>query len=146
MRRIEKIAYLYEAKRLVDLIIRRYCALVKEFSLRDYSPFIRNIINHVDFNVGEALSVKILAKKFKVSPGNLSVQFRREKGMALTGYINAKRLERAKSMLHGSGLYVQEIAEQCGFLNINYFSRLFKRRFGVSPLEFRKKTATLHKL
>jgi AraC-like DNA-binding protein len=146
MRRIEKVADLYEAKRLVDLMIRRYCALVKEFSLRDYSPFIRNVINHVDFNLGEALSVKFLANRFRVSPGNLSAQFRREKGMTLTGYINAKRLERAKSMLHGSGLYVQEIAERCGFLNINYFSRLFKQQFGVSPMEFRKKMVTLHNL
>ncbi|MDR2054007.1 MAG: helix-turn-helix domain-containing protein [Treponema sp.] len=137
MRRIENITDMYDLTRLTELMIRRYCALVKEFSLRDYSPLIRNVINHIDFNLREPLSVQFLAKQFKVSPSNLSAQFRREKGMPLTDFINAKRLERAKSMLHGSGLHVQEIADQCGFLDTNYFSRIFKRHFGVSPKEFR---------
>jgi AraC-like DNA-binding protein len=146
LHRIENAANAYDLIRLNELMIRRYCSLVKEFSLRDFSPFIRNVINHVDFNLQEYLTVTSLAKQFKVSPGNLSVQFRREKGMPLTDYINVKRLERAKSMLYGTGLYIKEIADQCGFMDDNYFSRLFKRHFGISPKEYRQKIAALRDL
>jgi AraC-like DNA-binding protein len=58
--------------------------------------------------------------------------------MTLTDYINTKRLQRAVSLLRSSGNSIQEVAEQCGFLDMNYFSRLFKRYYGISPREFRK--------
>ncbi|MDR0585588.1 MAG: helix-turn-helix transcriptional regulator, partial [Treponema sp.] len=53
-------------------------------------------------------------------------------------YINIKRMEHAASLLRGTGDYIQEITEQCGFLDINYFSHLFKRHYGLPPSKFRK--------
>ena len=146
MHHIENAASGYDLIRLNELMVRRFCALINEFSLRDFSPFIRDVINHVDFNLPEHLTVASLAQQFKVSPGSLSAQFRREKGMPLTEYIIVKRLERARSMLCGTGLYIKEIVDQCGFMDGCYFSRLFKRQFGVSPAEFRRKYAEMRKL
>jgi YesN/AraC family two-component response regulator len=139
VRHIETISNASELTRLSGLMVRHYCTLVQQFSLHRFSPLIRNIINTVDFNLQEPLSLNFLAKKFNVNPSNLSTQFRQEKGMTLTGYINTRRMEHAASLLWGSGNYIQEVAEQCGFLDINYFSRLFKRYYGLSPREFRKK-------
>ncbi|MDR2177480.1 MAG: helix-turn-helix transcriptional regulator [Treponema sp.] len=138
-RRIETISNHSEFMHLSELMVRRYCGLVKQFSLRGFSPLTRNVINTIDFNLREPLSLKFLAENFNVNPSNLSTQFKQEKGMTLTGYINTKRMEHAASLLRGSGTYIQEVAEQCGFLDINYFSRLFKRHYGLSPREFRKK-------
>jgi YesN/AraC family two-component response regulator len=118
---------------------------VEEFSLRNYSPLIRNVINAVDFNLHEPLSLRSLAEQCHADPSHLSAQFRREKGMTLTDYINTQRLRRAASLLGGSGSLIQEVAEQCGFLDINYFSRLFKRRYGKSPREFRAEMMSTHK-
>jgi YesN/AraC family two-component response regulator len=146
MHRIENAVSPNDRIRLNELMIRRFCSLVTEFSLRNFSPFIRNVINYVDFNLSEPLTVASLALYFKVSPGNLSAQFRREKGMPLTDYINDKRLEKAKSMLCGTGMYIKEIACQCGFMDDNYFSRIFKLHFGVTPLEFRRKYTEMRKL
>ncbi|MDR2446898.1 MAG: AraC family transcriptional regulator [Treponema sp.] len=130
-----------ELIRLVEMMIVRYCDLVKKFSLRGCSPLIRKVINAVDFNLSTPLSLSALAEQFNAAPSNLSAQFKREKGMPLTGYINSRRLERAEQLLRTSGLYVSEIAEQCGFLDVAYFNRLFKRRHGVSPGEYRKQAA-----
>jgi AraC-like DNA-binding protein len=82
----------------------------------------------------------MLAEQYHIDPSNLAHQFKREVGVSITSYINFRRLELAKSLL-GSGLYIQEIAEQCGFLDVNYFTRLFKRQFGIAPREYRKKNA-----
>ena len=43
----------------------------------------------------------------------------------------------AKPLL-GTGLQIQEIADQCGFFDVNYFIRLFKRKYGKAPGEYRK--------
>jgi AraC-like DNA-binding protein len=59
--------------------------------------------------------------------------------MPLTDYIITKRLEHAKSLLCGTELYIKEIVDRCGFMDVCYFSRIFKRQFSVSPVEFRKK-------
>jgi AraC-like DNA-binding protein len=137
-RRIENSAGMPELIRLVEMMILRYCDLVKKFSLSGCSPLIRKVINAVDFNLSAPLSLSALAEQFNAAPSNLSAQFKREKGMPLTGYINSRRLELAEQLLRTSGLYVSEIAEQCGFLDVAYFNRLFKRRHGVSPGEYRK--------
>jgi YesN/AraC family two-component response regulator len=136
-RRIENAVSLSELIRLVEMMVRQYCTLVKKFSLRSYSPLVRNVINMVDFNLQEPLSVASLAKQFNTNPSNLSTQFRREKGIPLTKYINTKRLERAASFLCASGMSIQEIAEQCGFQDMAYFSHIFKRYYGKSPTKFR---------
>jgi YesN/AraC family two-component response regulator len=138
-RRIEKAVGPAELMTLVEAMISRYCDLVKQFSLRGFSPLIRNVINTVDFNFHEQLSLSSLAEQFNANSSNLSVQFKREKGIPLTDYINAKRFEHAVSLLRSSGLYIEEIAERCGFLDVCYFNRLFKRRFGVPPGEYRKR-------
>jgi AraC-like DNA-binding protein len=57
--------------------------------------------------------------------------------MTLTEYINAKRLHQACSLLGSSDLRVQQVAYTCGFLDVNYFSRLFKRHYGQTPGEYR---------
>jgi AraC-like DNA-binding protein len=138
-RRIEAISHYSEFTRLSELMVRRYCDLVKQYSLRGFSPLIRNVINTIDFNLQELLSLNFLAVKFNANPSNLSTQFKQEKGMTLTDYINKKRMEYAVSLLQNSGDYIQEVGEQCGFLDANYFSRLFKKHYGLSPREFRRK-------
>jgi AraC-like DNA-binding protein len=137
-RRIEAAVKPSELNYLFDSMIRRYCALVQEHSLGKYSPVIRNVLNTVEFNLREPLSLSILAEQCHIDPSNLAHQFKRELGVSITYYINFRRLELAKTLL-GSGLYIQEIAEQCGFLDVNYFTRLFKRQFGISPREYRTK-------
>jgi AraC-like DNA-binding protein len=140
-RRIERVTEYSELRRLIEAMIRRYCSLVKKFSLKSYSALIRNVINTVDFNLQEPLSLSYLAEQFNVNPSNLSAQFRREKKMPLSEYIHVKRMQKAELLLRTSGAYIADIAEQCGFTDTNYFSRLFKRHFRVSPGEFRKMNA-----
>lgn len=60
--------------------------------------------------------------------------------MNVSDYINNIRLEQAKSMLQNPGLTISEIAYKTGFSSPNYFSTVFKNKFGVSPNVFRKGT------
>jgi AraC-like DNA-binding protein len=134
---IEAVDRMEELISISETMIRRYCSLVQEYSLRKYSLAVRNVITTVEFNLKEPLSLSILARQFSIDPSNLSHQFTRETGMTLTTFINKKRLEYAKHLLAGSALYIQEIAEECGFQDINYFCRLFKQKYGITPNKYR---------
>jgi YesN/AraC family two-component response regulator len=136
-RRIEAITSVGEVTPFVYAMVRRYCALVEQFSLRHYSAVVRNVINTVDFSLQEPLSLASLSKQFNISPNYLSGLFKKETGQTLTDYINTKRMRHAVSLLRSSSVYIQEVAAQCGFLDVNYFTRLFKRQYGMSPREYR---------
>jgi AraC-like DNA-binding protein len=136
--RIEAAVKPSELNYLLDSMIRRYCMLVQEYALGKYSLAVRKVLNTVEFNLQKPFSLSTLAEQCHIDPSNLAHQFKREVGVSITSYINFRRLELAKSLL-GSGLYIQEIAEQCGFLDVNYFTRLFKRQFGFAPSEYRKR-------
>ena len=58
-------------------------------------------------------------------------------GKTVTGYINDIRLKKSIELLRTNTLNITEIAIKCGFNDANYFSRIFKRKFGVSPLKYK---------
>lgn len=78
-----------------------------------------------------------LADYFQVSVYSLSKMFNNQIGMGFSKYINSKRIEASKSLLITTDLSVKEIANMVGVPDDNYFSRIFRKYVGVSPIEFR---------
>lgn len=65
--------------------------------------------------------------------------FKRHFGTGLTDYINLERMKKASSLL-GQGLTsVSDVARECGFPNVTYFNRVFRKNYGMSPTEYRNK-------
>jgi AraC-like DNA-binding protein len=64
---------------------------------------------------------------------------KKETGLTLGQYIQAKRLEQAQSLLKNNERSIAEIAELCGISDYNYFSRIFKKQFGITPRDYRLK-------
>jgi AraC-like DNA-binding protein len=60
-------------------------------------------------------------------------------------WISKKRLELAKDLLENSTLSIGEVAFECGYENQTHFSRVFKERGGISPMQFRKSNPDLQK-
>ena len=119
-------------------MIRHYCLLVQEHSLARYTGTIRDCLNYIDFHYMEPLSLESLAARFSVNKNYLSSRFHKEVGMTVTDYINQIRVQRASGLLRKTSLSVQQVAEQCGFADGNYFTRIFKKIQGVTPNEYRK--------
>jgi CheY-like chemotaxis protein/AraC-like DNA-binding protein len=74
-----------------------------------------------------------LAEELGVTPNHLSGQFARETGRSFRSYLALVRVEAAKRLLAGSNLKVREVAERVGYLNVEHFSRVFKKQTGVAP-------------
>lgn len=96
------------------------------------------VLNYLDENYTDSdLSQTQVADYFQVSVYSLSKMFNNQVGMGFAKYINSKRIEHAKELLVTTELSVKEIAGMVGVLDDNYFSRLFRKTVGISPLEFR---------
>ena len=65
--------------------------------------------------------------------------FKQSMGMGFIAYLNDFRLEIAARMLLSADANILEIASVCGFENLSYFNRSFKKKYGVAPGRFRKK-------
>ena len=57
--------------------------------------------------------------------------------MTVTDYINRIRVNRAANLLRKTSLSIQQVAEQCGFSDGNYFTRIFRKLEEVTPNEYR---------
>lgn len=135
---IEKAENLAQVTALVPRMIRHYCLLVQTYSRERYSSVVRDCLNFVDFHYMEPLSLEGLANKFAVNKNYLSSRFSKEVGMTLTDYINLTRVRRSLKLLSTTALSMQEIAENCGFSDANYYTRIFKKIHGSTPNDYRR--------
>lgn len=94
---------------------------------------------HIEEHRREFISVNVIASELNMSAHYLSDLLRNQTGMNTQQHIHAFLVERAKSMLATTQLSVSEIAYGLGFEYPQHFSRLFKNKTGITPLEFRRK-------
>ncbi|HEY0108894.1 MAG TPA: AraC family transcriptional regulator [Fibrella sp.] len=99
---------------------------------------LRTVLNYIHTHLSEKITVEQLAALQQLNADYFSRRFQRLLGIRPIDYIINKRLERAQLLMTTSSLPLQIIAEQVGITDIYYFSRLFKRRFGIPPGQYRK--------
>lgn len=99
---------------------------------------IEEVVSYIQKHYNEPLSNSYLAKKFHYHPNYLSAEFKRCIGTPLHKYILETRILKAGSMIESGYKNLSEISSMCGFSDVNYFSRYFKKSLGMSPTKFIK--------
>jgi len=102
-------------------------------------PLVAAVKEYVRENIDGNLRLEDIARAAHVSPSHCSRQFREFSGHSLSDYIAGQREAKAQEMLRFSHANVTEVALSIGFENISYFSAWFKKRNGLTPLQYRKK-------
>lgn len=134
---IEKIHSMETLPALIGDMFRDYCRLVRRHSLKDYSPPVQKALLHIDGNLTDNLTLRSLAETLNVSPSYLSSLFRKETGYTLTDYISRRRVRHAMHLLKTTRLQIQTVAQHCGMMDVQYFSKIFKKVAGMTPKEYR---------
>ena len=136
--KIETLTSLEQGKSLFAEMIRKYCFLVKNHSLKDYSLLVQKVVTRIDADLTVDQSLKTHAALLNVHPSYLSTLFRKETGVTLTEYVNQKRVEHGVFLLNTTAMQIQTVAQHCGVPDINYFTRIFKKQVGKTPSEYKK--------
>lgn len=98
-----------------------------------------DIINYILKNYEQAISLEDLSKHFFVEKHYMCRIFRKITGQSIIEYVNEKRLIESTNLLINTNNSILEISLKVGFNHVNHFNALFKRRFGTTPLQYRKK-------
>lgn len=108
-------------------------SMMKEDS---FNPAIIYIFGNFTRNITE----KEVAEYMHYSPSYFSMLFKKKIGVPFKTYILNQRLDYASILLKNADLSITEVCEKSGFVTPVYFFRAFKKRFGISPGEHRKKS------
>ena len=135
--KIEQIISIDDGKLLMKEIFKGYCRLVRKHSIKDYSPIVQKTIVIIESDLSSNLTLSTLASRQNLSAGYLSTIFRRETGKTVTEYITEKRIKHAAYLLGTTHLQIQTIAIHCGIMDVQYFSKTFKKHIGKTPKEYR---------
>lgn len=104
----------------------------------DFSPRMMEIQAYMDEQYAQIETVGEVARHFCLSPAHFSRSFKVYSGYAPVEYLIHTRLYHARQLLICSEMTVSEISDETGFREVNHFIRTFKKKFGVSPRQFRK--------
>lgn len=136
--RIELIHNMEEGRELMGEMMLNYCRLVRQHALRNYSPPVQKAVTYIEAEPAADLHLQHLARTLNVSAGYLSTLFHKETGKTVTEYVTDVRMDTAANLLRHTQLQVQTVAQHCGIGDVNYFSKVFKRHFGLTPRQFRE--------
>ncbi len=134
---IEQLPTVDAATALMTQMYRAYCKLVRQHTMQHYSPTIQKALVYIDADLSNHLSLHVLADNLNISSSYLSSLFKKETGQTLTDYINTKRMDLARHLLKTTRLQIQTVAQHCGIMDVQYFSKVFKRSTGLSPKQYR---------
>ena len=101
----------------------------------------KRIIKYIETNYASKISIEEMADALDLSQSHFMKFFKNTMGTTFTEYLNDYRLTMASRLLISSEASILYIAAEVGFDNLSYFNRLFKKRFYVTPREYRKRFA-----
>ncbi len=101
------------------------------------SLMISHVLQYIQDNFKQDLSLNDTALFFSVNASYLSSRIKKETGKSFTELITEKRLRYAKELLRNPRIRINEVSEQSGFKDYVYFYQAFKKQEGISPKEYR---------
>jgi len=100
-------------------------------------PEVNKIIDYIEKNYDQDITLKSLARYVMMGENYVSALFKKKTGETLIHYLHRTRVEKAIELLTTTDLPVNRICQNVGFMNDNYFIKIFKRMTGVTPSQYR---------
>lgn len=104
----------------------------------DYSEPIQKVVAYLRDNLGRKITLSDAAETIYLNKNYLCGLFHEETGQSFSEFLTQLRIEKAKELLVGTDLPITEIAAQLSYCDNFYFTKVFKKKVGVSPYAYRK--------
>lgn len=134
-----------EIKKEPDSVYGLSCLLKLTYFLQKYTKqlceqpkgFIATTVSYINTHINESISIDGLCKNVHMSKYHFCRKFKSYTNQTVMEYILGTRLIYAAHLIISTDLSIGEISERCGMCSIAYFSRVFKKEYGMSPLKYR---------
>lgn len=104
----------------------------------DASPLVRRAVAYLEQKFREDVTLEDVSAKFQANPSYLSRAIKKETGRGFVEILTELRLDTAKQLLERPDTKVYAVAEQVGYKDYSYFYQVFRKRYGISPKEYRR--------
>lgn len=125
----EAVAVLNEIRNIIN----------KEYEINRYSPKTNFILQYIQKNYKNDISIEEIAGMLNISTVYASRMFKKEVGINFVEYLTTYRIEQSKILLDTTMMKILEVADRVGYRSSQYFSSLFKKYVGMSPYEYRER-------
>lgn len=122
--------------KMLFLLIRKY-PYIKEVSSPDRER-LKEVLQEITEKTGENLTVSYMAEFCGFSCSHFMRWFKKMTGVSFTAYVNERKLAAAAEKLRQTEDMILAVSQETGFLNLSNFNRQFKKRYGVTPREYRE--------
>lgn len=103
---------------------------------KKYPHILEQMIAYINENYTECITAETLSDIFFVSKTHVCTLFSANLGMTVSEYVNSVKLVHATELLSNSSMNITQIAEYLGFSSLHYFTRVFKKFYGISPSRY----------
>lgn len=128
-----------ELQQMIPAMIQEFCEAVHHSHVSHYSPPIARVSAYLRLHVSSPPDMNRLAELAKCSASHLGRRFKEETGLTIAQYLAKERCIKAAAMLIHTDLPVHEISAYVGYLDNNYFVKIFKKFMQVTPTAYRRK-------
>lgn len=118
-------------------MVTDFCRHVRRHHQRDLSPLVRQVADEIELHLSHHVSTPELSERLGVSASTLARRFKAETGMTVAAYVSRQRAERAARLLATTSQPVHDIALFVGYDDANYFVKVFRAAYGVTPTAYR---------
>jgi len=128
------IGYMMRTRAMFMLILQRYMSmLVYDVDAYNFDIRIKHAIRYITDNYANQITIASVANSVSLNQVYFGALFKKETRSTFRDYLNQVRLNQAEDMLRTGKWNVTEVAQNCGFTDVFYFSRLFKKYKGIPP-------------
>ncbi|MCR2823043.1 response regulator transcription factor [Lederbergia panacisoli] len=136
----QSISGLDAPQKVIAYLVELALIIIEKIRLTRFSNgkiMIDSIQHYLDVHYANEISLTLLSKTFHINSSYLSEIFKSHVGQNFSEYLVELRMKKAKKFLEDRELKVIDVANLVGFLSSGYFSTVFKKQFGQTPVEYR---------
>ncbi|MEL7975245.1 helix-turn-helix transcriptional regulator [Isoptericola sp. F-RaC21] len=138
--RLHRIGHTADARRTAAFtaqMVADFCRAVRRHHQRGYTTLVRQVTDEIDLHLSHQVSTRELAERLGVSPSTLARRFKAETGATVAAYVARQRSERAARLLATTVRPVHDVALVVGYEDANYFVKVFRAAYGMTPTAYR---------
>ncbi len=120
------------------------CCQLKEIANDSGNVHVKLIKQYINDHLCEHITLGEISNQIHIVEQYICAVFKKYTGMTVFEYINSERVDLAKRLIATNEFTLIKISEMCGFFDYNYFSRIFKRVVGITPLNYRRSALSHH--